>query len=489
MNNNTSYAVDAGGRVDVAILASLLLLSLLSSAAAGESTQMIHVDGFDLPRFSSYLSADTRVGIERYEKLFAHGRKQCDPATKNTGAEIRACESKMYPPIVAAARQVYDVRIEPKIVGGVQADVITPAEGVSQANQARVLINVHGGSFKYGARFKGQLEGMPLAAIGKYKVVAIDYRMAPEHRYPAASIDVAAVYRALLNEYEPSSIGLYGCSAGGRIVGQAVALLAEQKLPSPGAVGILCSPPTGFGGDSNFIVAALQGGQPQSRSFDDGYFKGARADDPAVFPGDSDAMLAKFPPTLLMTSTRDYSLSPMVQMHARLVRVGVPTELHIFEGLRHGEFLNIFIPESTQAARTIAAFFNTHLTPTRRLSQRSVKLKETPALDNQCDNQAGKAEDYGAEQERHDSTVELLTDQGAEKSATHHDDEALHRGRGGSDVAEWLHGEGAEVRHHHAQAEQRAGLQQQERQQGFMAQKRDERVQHSEVNQAEQRRV
>lgn len=353
--------------VSVIAIAGFLLSCLVPNTSLGgenESEDMIHVPAFDLPRYSEFLSNETRAGIERAWRERKGRAPPCDRSKKATGAEIRACEALIFPPIIAEARKVYDVRLEEKTIAKVHTDVVTPTAGVPLKNAHRVLINIHGGAFKYGARFQGQLESMPVAAIGKYKVIAVDYRMAPEHNFPAASVDVAAVYRELLKEYDASSIGIYGCSAGGRITGQTVGWLAKEGLPRPGAVAILCSPPTRVGGDSNLIVAALQGTAPLVRRFDEGYFKGVRPGDPLAFPGDSDQMSAKFPPTLLMTSARDYSLSPMVQMHARLVRLEVPTELHIFEGLWHAEFLyNAYIPEARHAARTISAFFDRHLRP------------------------------------------------------------------------------------------------------------------------------
>lgn len=132
-------------------------------------------------------------------------------------------------------------------------------------------------------------------------------------------------------------------------------------MPRPAAAAILCSPPTRFGGDSNVIVAALEGRKPLVRSFTEGYFKGVSPTDSLAFPGDFDDRLARFPPTLLMSSTRDYSLSPIVQMHSRLVHLGVPTELHLFEGLGHAQFLNFYIPEAQQAARIVSVFFDRHL--------------------------------------------------------------------------------------------------------------------------------
>ena len=332
-----------------------------SSAPLAASEETIHVQAFDMPRYSGYLSARTIEGMKRRRALFDRARRICDPSTKLTGGEIRACEALMYPPIMEEARKIYSVRIEESVMGGVQTDIVTPAGGLPQRNARRVLINVHGGGFKYGARFGGQLDSMPLAALAQYQVVTVDYRMAPEHRFPAASEDVAAVYRELLKTYHASSIGLYGCSAGGRIVGQTVAWMLEHHLPVPGAVAILCSAPTGFGGDSNYMATAVMGMKPMRRGFDSGYYEGVKAGDPVAFAGESDQMLRHFPPTLLMTSGRDYSLSPVLQMHSRLVHLGTPTELHIFEGLGHGEFLNFYIPEAERAAAIIGSFFDERL--------------------------------------------------------------------------------------------------------------------------------
>ena len=102
----------------------------------------------------------------------------------------------------------------------------------------RVLIDVHGGGFLENARTESHLESVPVASIGKIKVISIDYRMGPEYVLPAASEDVAAVYQELLKEFKPTNIGLYGSSGGAMLVAQAVALFQQEKLPLPGAIGI-----------------------------------------------------------------------------------------------------------------------------------------------------------------------------------------------------------------------------------------------------------
>ena len=91
-------------------------------------------------------------------------------------------------------------------IAGVYTDVITSKDGVAAWNKHRVLINLHGGGFLIGARIMGAMESTPVAALGKIKVGTVDYRQGPEHKFPAASEDVAAVYKGLLKTYKPRTL-------------------------------------------------------------------------------------------------------------------------------------------------------------------------------------------------------------------------------------------------------------------------------------------
>ena len=324
------------------------------------SDDLIEVSAFNLPRYSSYSNDKTRKGLEKTRALILAARKKCEVAETEEKLSLRECEARSYPMIIAAARDIYDVEMESQIIGGVYTDVITPSGGVAPENEHRVLINLHSGSFIAGARFGGQLESIPIAAIGKYRVVSVDYRMLPEHKFPAASIDVAAVYKELLKDYKPENIGIFGCSAGARLTGEAVAWFDKEGLPQPGAVAMLCSAPTRLDGDSNHYAWAMAGRTPLTiRAVK--YWDTAEADDPLAFPGEFTDMLRKFPPSLLMTSTRDYSVSPMSVMHSKLVQLGVETEFHLFEGFSHMGFLGLYVPEAKQATAIMAKFFNKHL--------------------------------------------------------------------------------------------------------------------------------
>jgi len=104
------------------------------------------------------------------------------------------------------------------------------------------------------------MESIPIASLGKIKVITVDYREGPEAQFPAASEDVAAVYRALLKTYSPSSIGIYGCSAGGILTAESVAWFQSHGLPTPGAIGLFGSGAVvDRWGDAMYFAAILEG--------------------------------------------------------------------------------------------------------------------------------------------------------------------------------------------------------------------------------------
>ena len=185
------------------------------------------------------------------------------PSTPPPGSSIEATRSfydEFNSNLVSRMRKRFPVMIKSEVIGGVVTDVVTPAQGISPENQTRVLINLHGGAFMWGAHSGGLVESIPIAVIGKIKIISIDYREAPEYHFPAASEDVAAVYGVLLKTYKPSHIGIYGCSAGGILTGESVAAFGAKGLPNPGAIGTFCGSVVDVAGDSAFI-APLLGGQ------------------------------------------------------------------------------------------------------------------------------------------------------------------------------------------------------------------------------------
>lgn len=325
----------------------------------------IHAAAVDIP-VSSFLSPEAKA------QLIARLHAAPAPSVVKDGIEAaREGSRQIEKPILAKWLEIYPATIEPTMIGGVQTDVITPKAGIAPRNRDRILINLHGGGFLTGARFGGQAESVPLAGRGRIKVVAVDYRMAPEYVFPAASEDVEKVYRALLKHYKPSHIGIFGCSAGGTLTAQAVAWFQTQDLPRPGAIGVFCSgamPTFWFGGDSGELAGLLNATAPMrpATSFPPGttrfYFDGADPNAALVSPALHPDVLAKFPPTLIVTGTRDTAMSNALVTNVRLLEAGAETQLLVLEGIGHGQF-NAFAgtPEAASTYDIIWRFFDTHL--------------------------------------------------------------------------------------------------------------------------------
>jgi acetyl esterase/lipase len=209
---------------------------------------------------------------------------------------------------------------------------------------------------------------MPIAALGRIKIVSLDYRQGPKYRHPAASEDVASAYRELLKTYRPANIGIYGCSAGGMLTAMSVAWFQAHDLPRPGAVALLCAGAAStagaaFGGDANYTTMPLGEARVAvpGAGNDLGYFAGTNPNDPLVAPAASPDVLAKFPPTLIVTGTRAFELSNAVYTHAQLVKQGVEADLHVWEGMFHGFFYNADVPESRDCFDVIVRFFDSRL--------------------------------------------------------------------------------------------------------------------------------
>lgn len=324
----------------------------------------VHVPAMAVP-VSEFLSPEAKAYVAQHLQ------------DSQTPGMIRP-EPSPVPPLIASyiprARLLYPTERQETTIAGVHAFVYTPKAGIAPGNRNRVLINLHGGAFHECFPGCAELESIPVAALGQIKVISLDYRQGPKYRFPAASEDVAAVYRHLLTQYPAKNIGIYGCSAGGMLTGMALAWFQTHNLPTPGAAGIFCAgatvSATGFGGDANYTALPLGEGNapppPPDRQAAAGapplsYLAGTNPNDPLVAPASSPAVLSRFPPTLLITATRGFEYSSAVYTHTQLVKQGVDAQLHVWEGLFHGFFYNPDVPESRDAYDVMVRFFDKNL--------------------------------------------------------------------------------------------------------------------------------
>ena len=287
--------------------------------------------------------------------------EQESPQSKDL-ADIRAGTDAWRKKDSAEALRLYPVKVEEKNIAGVRTDIITPLD-MPATNKNRVLINLHGGGF---ISDSGSLiEGIPIASLAKIKVVSVYYRLAPENPFPAAVDDVVAVYKELLKSYQPRSIGIFGTSAGAILTGEVVVKFKQLGLPLPAALGMF-STLADFSRPSDsqqlFSLNGFSGNlapQTSDRPHDENYVGKTDPKDPVLSPLFAD--LHGFPPSLLVTSTRDLLLSNTSIFHRALLGAKSEAHLVVFEALPHAFWYHFQLPETKECLELMAKFFDQKL--------------------------------------------------------------------------------------------------------------------------------
>ncbi|MBB4098758.1 alpha/beta hydrolase [Sphingomonas kyeonggiensis] len=239
--------------------------------------------------------------------------------------------------------------------GDATIHVATP-EAISKPDCA--YLDFHGGALVVGGGAACRAQARMQADQHGARCYGVDYRMPPEHPYPAALDDAMAAYRHVLERHAPSRILVGGRSAGGNL---AVAMLLRAKdegLPLPAGL-ILLSPEVDLteSGDSfqvnQMVDVVLPGSLMRNNQL---YAGGADLSHPYLSPLFGD--LTGFPPTFLQSGTRDLFLSNAVRMHRALRQARVDAELHVFEAMPHGGFMGN-TPEDLDLAQEVSRFART----------------------------------------------------------------------------------------------------------------------------------
>jgi epsilon-lactone hydrolase len=234
------------------------------------------------------------------------------------------------------------------------------SKGAPKINEARAVLYLHGGAFVVGGGPLAAQTALPLALEAACKVYAIDYRMPPQHPFPAALDDGLEAYRYVLERFKPRNVAVYGGSAGGGLAAALMLKARDSGLPLPGAV-VLCTPEADLteSGDTfetnGIIDVVLQERLTDSIAL---YANGHDLKDPYLSPVFGDFNRG-FPPTILISGTRDLFLSNTVILHRALRRAGVEAELHVFEAMPHGGFSGA--PEDAESLAEQVRFIDQHL--------------------------------------------------------------------------------------------------------------------------------
>jgi len=261
------------------------------------------------------------------------------------------------------ALSIWPCDIEDTAIAGVHCHRVRK-QGESGAAQSKIMINLHGGGFVLGSGALG--EAIPIAGETGIEVVAVDYRLAPEHPYPAAVDDVVAVYRELLETHAACGIAIFGTSAGGFLTAMTIMRLKKERLQLPACCGVFTAggDVTALGDTFNYLtLSGFYGlvGLPLSDPMCERtvFLGNASHDDPLVAPIKGD--LSDFPPTLLVSGTRDAVLSSTALFHRALRRAGRNAELYVYEAMPHAHWYNFQLPEAREAIDVMARFFEKHL--------------------------------------------------------------------------------------------------------------------------------
>lgn len=235
---------------------------------------------------------------------------------------------------------------------------ITP-DKLTDSERDKAILFLHGGAYVYGAGLSGANMAMPLAAGTGIRTFSVDYRMPPEHPFPVGLDDALEAYRWLLERHAPGDIAVSGMSAGG---GLAAALLLKARdlgVPMPGAC-VLVTPEADLteSGDTfetnDTIDVVLQHRLTATIAL---YANGHDLRDPYLSP--VFGCFEGFPPTILLSGTRDLFLSNTVLLHRAMLRAGVAAELHVWEAMPHGGFMGA--PEDGEYLAEQVRFIRRHL--------------------------------------------------------------------------------------------------------------------------------
>lgn len=228
-------------------------------------------------------------------------------------------------------------------------------------NMERVFLLLHGGGYVGAIRNVYYSFGVLLNELSKgCNVLIPDYRVAPEHPYPAALEDALEAYKWLLSRgYFGEQIILCGDSAGGGLAMSLTHYLKDHDMPIPGGI-IAMSPWTdltasGESYSTNYENDILFGNTKDSMIYNNPYYEGHDPMDYYISPKFGD--FRGFPPMLIQVASTEMLLSDSVDVAAKARSQSVKVRLSIYEGMFHVfQMCLLAIPESKKAWTEVGKF-------------------------------------------------------------------------------------------------------------------------------------
>ncbi|NVM00876.1 MAG: alpha/beta hydrolase [Candidatus Helarchaeota archaeon] len=248
-----------------------------------------------------------------------------------------------------------DIRFEPLKVGNIPAEwIFTPV-----SVEDRIILYLHGGGYAIGSIKTHREMASRIARASEARGLIIEYRLAPEHKFPAAVEDSTLAYRWLLKEgYNPDRIVIAGDSAGGGLTVATLVALRDQGEPLP-AAAVCLSPWIDLEGLGESVKTKAD----IDPLFDmDGIIQNAK-----LYLGDEDphnplaaplyADLKGLPPMLIQVGTWEILLDDSVRLAERAKKAGVEVILEKWEDMVHVfQSFGYYLPEAQEAVEHIGDF-------------------------------------------------------------------------------------------------------------------------------------
>ncbi len=299
------------------------------------------------------MSPQARAFIERLK-----GEAITLPSADNI-LQYRLDTRASYEPTVKRAIEKYALEIEAIHIDGTPCLQINPSDW--SAHDGLCILYCYGGGMVEGGPYEDLIITTGLAHHLSARVVSVDYRLAPEHPYPAAQQDVTRVYAVLLDDYGASRLALAGESSGGNLALALMVQLRDQKIDLP-----LCAALFSPWVDLSSRGDNLEINDDRDPTLNTAWVNAAASlyapnqalDDPAISP--LYAELNGLPPIIISTGSRDLLLSGCLSLARKLRDSGVDCDLRVWEGLWHVFEFYDEIPEAAQSIREMADFIRAH---------------------------------------------------------------------------------------------------------------------------------
>jgi epsilon-lactone hydrolase len=255
-------------------------------------------------------------------------------------------------------RPPHDIEIKPVSNAPVAAEWIIP----DVRRQQGLILYVHGGGWTVGLHNHERRMLARICQAATLSAVAVDYRLAPEHPFPAALEDCLAAYRWLLHSgTSPCNMVVVGTSAGGNLILAMLISLRDAGDPLP-AAAVCVSPMIDLAGTGKSFSVDNDPAQSARFAFAMARHYAGRQDPrlPLLSPLHGD--LRGLPPLLIHVGGDEVLLSDATRLGDSARRAGVDVRLAVWPEMWHGWHLfGPYLPEARQAVKDIGAFVREHL--------------------------------------------------------------------------------------------------------------------------------